>query len=76
MDLSEFYLVGIMFSHACLRMGHCYTDYIDIKSGVKQGGIMSPQLYNVYVDDVIEKLLSEELSCKIRDIEPIMWSCF
>jgi hypothetical protein len=33
-------------SHACVRMnGHC-TDMIDIRSGVKQGGIMSPQLYN------------------------------
>ena len=45
-------------------MGHCYTDYIDIKSGVKHGGIIFPQLYNVYADD----LISEESGCKIRDI--------
>ena len=40
MDLSESFLVGIV-SHACLRVGHSYTDYTDIKSGAKQGGIMS-----------------------------------
>ena len=49
-------------------MGHCVTDYIDIKSEVEQNGIMFPQLYNVYVDDLMKKLSSEELSCMIRDI--------
>ena len=49
-------------------MDHCVTDYIDIKSEVEQNGIMFPQLYNAYVDDLMEKLSSEKLSCMIGDI--------
>jgi hypothetical protein len=52
-------------SHACVRLGNVYTDYIDIKSGIKQGGIMSPILYNVYVDDLMANLLKETLGCTI-----------
>ena len=65
--------VGVLLSWysvslVCLKMGHCYTDYIDLKSEVQQGGIMSPQLYDVYVDDLMEKLLNEELGCMIGAI--------
>ncbi len=55
-------------SHACVRMDGCYTGYIDIRSGVKQGGIMSPHLYNVYVDDLMERLLNEKLGCMIGEL--------
>jgi hypothetical protein len=40
---------------------------IDIRSGVKQGGIMSPQLYNVYVDELMSRLLGAKLGCMIGD---------
>ena len=71
MDLSESYLVGIVSArHASLRMGHCYTDYIDIKSGMKHYVGLCPHSYIImhYIDDLMEKLLSEELGCVIGDI--------
>ena len=52
-------------SHACVRIDDIITDNIDIHSGVKQGGIMSPHMYNVYVDDLMTKLLCEKLGCMI-----------
>jgi hypothetical protein len=54
-------------SHACVRMDDIITDNIDIRSGVKQGGIMSPFLYNVYVDDLMTKLIDEKLGCTIGE---------
>jgi hypothetical protein len=54
-------------SHACVRMDDIITDNIDIRSGVKQGGIMSPLLYNVYVDDLMTKLIGEKLGCTIGE---------
>ena len=48
-------------SHACVRIDDIITDNIDIHSGVKQGGIMSPYMYNVYVDDLMTKLLCEKI---------------
>ena len=34
-------------SKACVRLGGYLSDYIYIRSGIKQGGLMSPVLYNI-----------------------------
>ena len=52
-------------SHACVRIDDIIIDNIDIHNGVKQGGIMSPHMFNVYVDDLMTKLLCEKLGCMI-----------
>ena len=42
----------------------CVTiDNIDICSGIKQDG--SPQIYNVYINELISKLLNKNLGCSI-----------
>jgi hypothetical protein len=67
-------IVRVLFSwynvsHACVRMNGHNTDTIDIRSGVKQGGIMSPQLYNVYVDELLSRLLNAKLGCMLGEFE-------
>ena len=52
-------------SKACVRSGGYLSDYIDIKSGIKQGGLMSLVLYNIYVNDLMKKLRVENLVCNI-----------
>ena len=41
------------------------TDYITINNGVKQGGILSPMFYNMYVDDLMKELMHASLGCTI-----------
>ena len=36
--------------------------------GVRQGGILSPVLFAVYVDDIIETLNDSKLGCFIDDL--------
>ena len=50
-------------SRARVRLGGYLSDYIDIRSDVKQGGLMSPELHNIYVNDLIKKLEVENLGC-------------
>jgi hypothetical protein len=40
---------------------------ININSGVKQGGVLSPFLFNYFINDLIEKVINEEGGCKIGD---------
>ena len=52
-------------SQACIKLdGYC-TEFITINSGVKQGGILSPLFYNVYVDDLMKELKHKNLGCTI-----------
>ena len=52
-------------SRACVRLGGYLLDYIDIRCGEKQGGFMSPVLYNIYLNDLMKKLKDENLGCNI-----------
>ena len=40
----------------------------DIKSGVKQGGILSPIFFNLYVNELLEDILKAMLGCSIGGV--------
>ena len=41
------------------------TDWFEIKAGVRQGGVLSPDLYSIYVDCLIGILQSSEIGCYV-----------
>ena len=41
----------------CVKWGRCISDYFSISNGIRQGGILSPKLFSVYVDDLSDKLV-------------------
>ena len=55
-------------SQVCVRMMGCSTQYINIYSGLQQGGTFSSLFYNIYVDNLMKQLSSEKLSCTIAEI--------
>ena len=44
----------------CITWGTCMSDYFCISIGVRQGGILSPGLFFVYVDDLSDKLIQSK----------------
>ena len=40
-------------------------NYVFIERGVRQGGILSPFLFKLYIDDVIDSLSRENLGCRL-----------
>ena len=53
-------------NYACVRLNDCYSDYIEINNGIKQGGLISPIFYNVYIDELMKILMKAELGCTLR----------
>lgn len=51
-----------------VRWGDCLSSKVSLKAGVRQGGILSPLFFVVYVDVVLEKLKNSRLGCYIRGL--------
>lgn len=50
-----------------VRWGGVFSDTYNLECGVRQGGISSPALFNLYMNELIEALSSERVGCYIDD---------
>ena len=48
----------------CTEWGACKSDFFQATNGVKQGSIISPILFTVYVDELIARLQASGLGCR------------
>jgi hypothetical protein len=55
-------------SEACIENNEIISNLFKVKNGVKQGGILSPFLFNIFIDDLIKSCLEQNLGGKIFDI--------
>ena len=46
-----------------VRWGDHYSDWFSITAGVRQGGILSPDFYSIYVDDLLRRLEKLNKGC-------------
>ena len=52
----------------CVKCVRCISDYFSMSNGVRQGGILSPKLFPVYVDDFSDKLVKSKVGCSIDNL--------
>ena len=50
-----------------VRWDDCYSDWFRIIAGVRQGGILSPDFYSIYVDDLLAVLAKLKVGCHMRE---------
>ena len=46
-----------------VKWGDSFSEWFSITAGVRQGGVLSPDFYSIYVDDLIKKLKSLSKGC-------------
>ena len=52
----------------CVRWQSVVSDFSPVNNGVRQGGIMSPLLFNCYVNDLSEQLQKLPVGCCCGDM--------
>ena len=53
-------------SHMCIRWGNAISTFHNLQAGVRQGGVLSPTLFSIYVNDILDKLAKTHLGCYIK----------
>ena len=53
---------------ACVRWGSAVSDSFFVTNGVRQGGILSPLLFNVYMDGLSSSLSNTPTGCSIGGV--------
>ena len=53
--------------YACVRWGGVYSHFFQLQAGVRQGGLMSPILFAIYMDVLIVRLRSCGYGCRLLD---------
>ena len=52
----------------CVRWDGIVSSPFKVSNGVRQGGILSPLLFNVYVDDLSIELTSSRVGCNVNEV--------
>jgi len=47
----------------CVKWGLVYSDYFSLSCGVRQGGVLSPCLFAIFIDSVVDKVIESGLGC-------------
>ena len=56
-----------------MTLGGFFSDYFVAVNGVKQGGVLSPLLFCVYLDGLLIALSKSKVGCFIGDVLPALW---
>lgn len=51
-----------------VKWDNCFSSWFNISAGVRQGGVLSPDLYCLYVDDLLRILHSLNIGCYVKGL--------
>ena len=51
-----------------MSWNNCFSKYFSISNGVKQGGVLSPTLFSIYIDKLLLKLKESGYGCHLNEI--------
>ena len=63
-------LLAFIYTHQCgaVRWGQTHSRYFNIENGVKQGGVLSPLLFTLYIDKLLSDLSKSGSGCYIGNV--------
>ena len=56
-----------------IRWGRCYSSLFSVTNGVRQGSILSPYFFAVYIDDLSKELNKIKVGCFVENLLLIIY---
>ena len=56
-------------SETCVKWRQVVSSFVNLLCGVRQGGVLSPYLFAVFIDSIVDKIKSSGLGCYVK------WTC-
>jgi len=50
---------------SCVKWGSVMSHFYELKAGVRQGGVLSPILFGIYIDVLVKLIKRTNIGCKI-----------
>jgi len=50
---------------SCVKLGSVMSYFYVLKTGVRQGGVLSPFLFSVFIDDLVKLVNKDNIGCRI-----------
>jgi len=67
-QLLNLFVLWFSISETCVRWGSHDSHFIKLTCGVRQGGVLSPYFFSIFVDDIVNKITECNFGCYIRNI--------
>jgi Reverse transcriptase (RNA-dependent DNA polymerase) len=50
----------------CVKWGLHFSVFFKPDCGIRQGGVLSPYLFAIYIDNIVESIINSSLGCHVR----------
>ena len=58
-------IYGYLNMSARCKWGQSYSEPFEVTCGTKQGGIISPDFFGIYVDEIVDLLKATGIGCRV-----------
>ena len=55
-------------SISCVKWGISYSEFFQLLCGVRQGGVLSPFLFAIFVDSIVDRVKETGLGCYLNSV--------
>ena len=52
----------------CVKWGTTFSVFFSLLCGIRQGGVLSPYLFSLYIDSVVDKVAASRLGCHVKHV--------
>lgn len=62
-ELLQIFEYWFLVSVTCIKWNQHTSEFFNLRAGVRQGGVLSPVLFSVFIDGLVDKIKSANVGC-------------